>query len=139
MIIAPHPDDELWLLNVLKKGVDEVIYVTETDGGRDLEAIRLAQHLRFRPVFCHGLEGLSTYLSNLDNTPDTVIYIPEDIPGDHPMHRLVARTIDPYQLVRKYTIYRYRIDINNITGGMKKYIKDFYPSQRWLLDEEERI
>jgi len=139
VVVSPHPDDEIFCLSELKRGVDEVIYVTETEGGRDLEAINLARELMFRPIFCHGLKGLSVNITFLHDYSGTTLFIPKSVEGDHPMHRLVSWFVRQIAETRKIKIIEYHIDTNKITEEMKWYINKFYPSQKWLLDEEERI
>jgi len=134
IIIVPHPDDEFFVLEELKKGIDEVVYVVETCGGRDVEAINVAKHYKFRPVFCHGLLGLEAYLMACKK--EFTIIAPLDVIGDHPMHRLVANLVERAREHIEFDYVPYVIDVDNLSIADKELIAKFYPSQKWILYEE---
>ncbi len=131
IIIAPHPDDELWCLDEIKKGVDAVVYAGETQGRRDYEAIQMGERFKFRPVFCHGLFGLSIYLLNLSS--EDIVWAPKINPGEHPLHVLVNKMVCEIANKVGFTIMGYTIDIENITSEQKEIIEDIYKSQVWLI------
>jgi hypothetical protein len=128
VIISPHPDDEILfaLEDLLLKGIDEVVYVEEVLGGRDKEAIECAKKFKFRPVFIHGLEGLSVYLDTLSNK-DIVIATND---SKHILHKLVYDIVKKKAKERKYKLITRKIKVDYFK---LEYIKEIYKSQNWLL------